>query len=159
MATIGVKRVDHFSYTVGDIERSVEFYGRLGFVPINRYAEAGPHVDRGAAAPNADMDIQLLRHGDDGPVLELIRYRQYPARPAARNFEVGSAHMGFVVDDMAAAYATLSAAGVEFLSAPNTDQYGEQWVYMRDPDGIPVELMQPVPESQRAVQVTQEGVR
>jgi catechol 2,3-dioxygenase-like lactoylglutathione lyase family enzyme len=151
MSTIKVKRVDHFSYTVGDIDRSVAFYTRLGFQPVNRYAEAGPHVDRGAAAPNADMDIQLLRHGDDGPVLELIRYTRYPRLRAARNFEVGSAHMGFVVEDMASAYATLKAAGVEFLSEPNVDQYGEQWVYMRDPDGIPVELMQQAADSQRAV--------
>ena len=64
MTVIDVKRVDHFSYTVGDIERSAGFYARLGFQPVNRYSEAGPHVDIGAATENADMDIQLMRHGD-----------------------------------------------------------------------------------------------
>jgi lactoylglutathione lyase/glyoxylase I family protein len=150
MTIIDVKRVDHFSYTVGDIDRSVEFYARLGFRPINRYSEAGPHVDIGAATENADMDIQLMRHGENGPMLELIRYTRHDANRAARNSEVGSAHMGFVVGDMAAAYEALKAAGVQFLSEPNTDQYGESWVYMRDPDGIPVELMQPSPDSARA---------
>lgn len=150
MTSIDVKRVDHFSYTVGDIDRSTEFYCWFGFRPINRYSEAGPHVDRGAATENADMDIQLLRHGEDGPMLELIRYRRYDANRAARNSEVGSAHLGFVVSDMNAAFEELRARGVEFLSEPNTDQYGEMWVYMRDPDGIPVELMQPSPDSARA---------
>jgi hypothetical protein len=40
---------------------------------------------------------------------------------------------------------------VTFLSAPNTDTYGEFWVYLRDPDGIVVELMQPHTDSTRAV--------
>ncbi len=152
MSAIDVTRVDHFSYTVGNIDRAVAFYTRLGFRPVNRYAEAGPHVDIGAATDHADMDIQLLRHGDAGPLLELIRYTQHDANRAARNSEVGSAHMGFVVADMDAAYETLRADGVEFLSPPNTDQYGEKWVYLRDPDGIPVELMQPSPESTRAIE-------
>lgn len=152
MTAIDVRRVDHFSYTVGDIDRSVAFYVQLGFRPVNRYVEAGSHVDLGAGTERADMDIQVLRHGDDGPMLELIRYTQHATNRAARNSEVGSAHMGFVVTDMDAAYAALRADGVEFLSPPNTDQYGEKWVYMRDPDGIPVELMQPALDSARAVQ-------
>ena len=150
MSAIEVTRVDHFSYTVGDIDRSLAFYARLGFEPVNRYAEAGPHVDRGAATENADMDIQLLRHGAHGTMLELIRYTRHPARRAAANNVVGAAHMAFVVADMDSAYAALVADGVEFLSAPNTDQYGEKWVYMRDPDGIAVELMQPSPDSARS---------
>ena len=152
MSAIDVRGVDHFSYTVGDVDRSVAFYTRLGFRPINRYAEAGPHVDIGAGTERADMDIQLLRHGTEGPMLELIRYTQREANRAARNSEVGSAHMGFVVADMDAAYEVLRAEGVDFLSPPNTDQYGEKWVYMRDPDGIPVELMQPSPDATRAVE-------
>ena len=150
MSAIEVMRVDHFSYTVGDIDRSLAFYAKLGFEPVNRYAEAGPHVDRGAATENADMDIQLLRHGADGVMLELIRYTRHPARRAPRNNVVGAAHIAFVVADMDSAYAALVADGVEFLSEPNTDQYGEKWVYMRDPDGIAVELMQPAPGSARS---------
>ena len=150
MSAIEVRRVDHVSYTVGDVDRSVAFYARLGFEPVNRYAEAGPHVDRGAGTENADMDIQLLRHAVDGLMLELIRYIHHPAERAARNSVVGAAHMGFVVADMDSAYAALVADGVEFLSAPNVDQYGEKWVYMRDPDGIAVELMQPSPDSARS---------
>ena len=59
--------------------------------------------------------------------------------------------MAFVVGDIQSAYEELTADGVEFLSEPNTDLYGEQWVYLRDPDGITVELMQPNADSQRAV--------
>ena len=56
-----------------------------------------------------------------------------------------------MVGDIRAAYEQLTSEGVEFLSAPNTDRYGEMWVYLRDPDGITVELMQPNADSARAV--------
>jgi catechol 2,3-dioxygenase-like lactoylglutathione lyase family enzyme len=64
---------------------------------------------------------------------------------------VGAAHLAFVVGDIQAAYEELTAEGVEFLSEPNTDRYGERWVYFRDPDGITVELMQPNADSRRTV--------
>jgi catechol 2,3-dioxygenase-like lactoylglutathione lyase family enzyme len=150
VSAIEVVAVDHLSYTVGDIDRSRDFYAKLGFEPVNRYQESGPQTDRGAATPNADMDIQLLRHASGNIMLELIRYTRHPAERAARNSVVGAAHLAFVVRDMQSAYAQLRADGVEFLSEPNTDQYGEQWVYLRDPDGIAVELMQPSPDSARS---------
>jgi catechol 2,3-dioxygenase-like lactoylglutathione lyase family enzyme len=151
MSAIEVLRVDHFSFTVGDLDRSVEFYARLGFEPVNRYSEAGPHTDRGTATENADMDIQVLRHRADGVMLELIRYKRYPATRAARNSVVGAGHVAVVVADIDSAYAALVAAGVEALSEPNTDQYGESWVYLRDPDGNAVELMHRPADSKRSV--------
>jgi catechol 2,3-dioxygenase-like lactoylglutathione lyase family enzyme len=43
---------------------------------------------------------------------------------------------------MPSAYDELTQVGVPFVSAPHTDQYGVSWVYMRDPDGNVVELLQ-----------------
>jgi catechol 2,3-dioxygenase-like lactoylglutathione lyase family enzyme len=149
--TLDVKRVDHLSYTVGDIDRSVNFYAKFGFETVNRYTAAGPELDVAAATEHADMDIQLLRRPADGIMLELISYTRHPSDRAARNSEVGAAHLAFVVGDIQVAYEQLLADGVQFLSEPNTDKYGEQWVYLRDPDGITVELMQPNADSARAV--------
>jgi lactoylglutathione lyase len=151
MTTLDVRRVDHVSYTVGDIDRSIDFYAKFGFEPVNRYTAAGAELDIAAATENADMDIQLLRRPADGTTLELISYTRQPSDRAARNSAVGAAHMAFVVGDIHTAYEQLTADGVEFLSTPNTDSYGEKWVYLRDPDGITVELMQPNADSQRAV--------
>jgi catechol 2,3-dioxygenase-like lactoylglutathione lyase family enzyme len=150
MTSLDVKRVDHVSYTVADIDRSAAFYTRFGYEPVNRYGAAGPELDAAVATENADMEIQLLRR-PDGATLELITYVRQPTQRAARNSVVGAAHLAFVVGDIQAAYEELTAEGVEFLSAPNTDRYGEKWVYFRDPDGITVELMQPNAGSQRAV--------
>jgi catechol 2,3-dioxygenase-like lactoylglutathione lyase family enzyme len=148
---VNVQRIDHFSFTVGDIERSAEFYRRFGFVDVKRYISAGPDVDRGADVENADMDILWLRRPEGGPMLELIRYIKHPAGPAGHNSTVGAAHMCFVIDDVFGAHAELMADGVTFLSDPNEDEFGVRWVYLRDPDGNAVELIQePVTEAEHA---------
>lgn len=150
MTNLDVKRLDHVSYTVSDIDRSVAFYAKFGYEPVNRYTASGPELDVAVATENADMEIQVMRRPDGG-MLELVSYILQPSERAARNSVVGAAHLAFIVGDIQAAYEQLTADGVEFLSGPNTDRYGEQWVYFRDPDGITVELMQPNADSQRTV--------
>jgi catechol 2,3-dioxygenase-like lactoylglutathione lyase family enzyme len=60
---------------------------------------------------------------------------------------VGASHLCFLTDDLARDYERLSAAGVSFVSPPvevdtgiNAGGYA---LYLRDPDGIVVELFQP----------------
>jgi len=141
-----VERVDHVSFTVGDVERSMAFYGRFGFEPYKRYISAGPEVDAGADTDRADMDIQWLKHPLGGPMLELIRYVHHPAERSAHNSRVGAAHLCFAIDDVFGAHAELSAGGITFLSDPNEDEFGVRWVYLRDPDGNAVELIQDPPD-------------
>ena len=84
-------------------------------------------------------------------LLELFEYfapeGAHPSRIEPRY--VGTAHLCFVVDDLPAVYEQLRSAGVDtFVSPPasvvdtgiNTGGYG---VYLRDPDGIVVEIFQP----------------
>jgi catechol 2,3-dioxygenase-like lactoylglutathione lyase family enzyme len=139
---VNIERIDHVSFTVGEIERSIAFYSRLGFEPHQRYLAAGAAVDEGTDTERADMEIQWLRHRLGGPMLELIRYTHHPADRAAHNSRVGAAHLCFAVDDVFGAYAELSADGVAFVSDPHEDEFGVRWVYMRDPDGNAVEILQ-----------------
>jgi lactoylglutathione lyase/glyoxylase I family protein len=148
---LDIRRVDHLSYTVGNIDASVAFYSKFGFETVNRYTVDGALIEQAVDVQGADLDIQLLRRPDDGLMLELIEYTAQPSDRAAHNSKVGAAHLAFVVGDIHAAYEALRADGVQFLSAPNIDKYGELWVYLRDPDGIVLELMQPRPDSARAV--------
>ncbi len=137
-----VIRVDHLSFTVGDVERSAGFYARFGFERHKDYVSAGPEVDDGADTPRADMQIRWLRHPTGGPMLELIRYLHHDAGRSAHNSRVGAAHLCFAVDDVRAAHAALAAEGITFLSDPHEDEFGVVWVYLRDPDGNAVELIQ-----------------
>jgi catechol 2,3-dioxygenase-like lactoylglutathione lyase family enzyme len=140
-----VQRIDHVSFTVGELERSIAFYGRFGFEPFKRYVSAGPEVDEGADTPNADMEIVWLRRPGERMMLELIRYLRHPAERSAPNSKVGAAHLCFAIDDVFGAHAQLSAEGIAFLSAPHEDEFGVRWVYLRDPDGNAVELIQDPP--------------
>ena len=140
-----VKRVDHTSFTVADLDRSAEFYRRFGYTDVKRYVSAGPEVDRGAGTDQADMELLWLARPEGGPMLELIRYVEQPAGRSAHNSKVGAAHICFVLDDVFGAHAELSQAGATFLSEPNEDQFGVRWVYLRDPDGNAVELIQEPP--------------
>ena len=137
-----IKNIDHFSFTVGDIEASAAFYARFGFESFKRYISAGADADEGTDTPDAEIDINWLRLPDDGPMLELLRYQNQEVKPARHNSAVGSAHICLRVEDVAAAYAELSEDGVTFLSAPHSDEHGVKWVYMRDPDGNAVELIE-----------------
>jgi catechol 2,3-dioxygenase-like lactoylglutathione lyase family enzyme len=140
-----IKRIDHVSFTVGDIERSAAFYSRLGWEHHKDYLSAGPDVDDGADTPQADMQIRWLRHPVGGPMLELIRYVHHEGGRAAHNSRVGAAHLCFAVDDVRGAHKDLTAEGVEFLSDPHEDEFGVVWVYCRDPDGNAVEILQDPP--------------
>ena len=137
-----VRDIDHMSFTVADIDRSSAFFQQLGFEPDKRYVSAGRDAEEGTDTAGAEIDIGWLRHPQGGPMLELLRYQNRPAGIAAHNSEVGAAHICLRVEDVPSAYEELQAAGVTFVSAPHTDQYGVSWVYMRDPDGNVVELMQ-----------------
>lgn len=144
-----VRRLDHVSFTVGDLSRSVEFYRRFGFEQLKSYRCEGPEVEQGTATRNAVVDIVWLRLVDTSVMLELIRYAGVPTERAALNSEVGAAHLCFAVDDIASSVRELGREGAEFLSRPHEDQFGTRWVYLRDPDGNTVELIQD-PEPSRA---------
>ena len=47
-----VTRVDHVSFTVGELERSAAFYSRFGFESYKRYVSAGADVDEGHLLPS-----------------------------------------------------------------------------------------------------------
>jgi catechol 2,3-dioxygenase-like lactoylglutathione lyase family enzyme len=140
-----IERFDHVSFTVGEIDRSVAFYGRFGYEPSRRLRAQGIEPTGEASTTDVDVDIVWLRRSAGGPMLELVRYVDRPAERARPNSRIGAAHLCFAVSDLVKSYEELTADGVEFLSAPRQDQFGTSWVYMRDPDGNTVELLQDPP--------------
>jgi catechol 2,3-dioxygenase-like lactoylglutathione lyase family enzyme len=140
-----IERFDHVSFTVGEIDRSVAFYGRFGYEPARRLQAQGIMRTGEASTTDVDVDIVWLRRSAGGPMLELVRYVDQPAECARPNSRIGAAHLCFAVSDILGSYGELTADGVEFLSAPRQDQFGTGWVYMRDPDGNTVELLQDPP--------------
>ena len=142
-----ITAVHHVSFTVSDMERSLDFYrGALGFEVLNDRTVAGPFAETVTTLKGVRMRIIHLRGYGQG--LGLIQYLAAAGQPEApRTCDTGSAHLCYVVDDIEAEIARLSELGVRFLSEVMTVEggpnAGNQMVYFLDPDGIPMEFTQP----------------
>jgi catechol 2,3-dioxygenase-like lactoylglutathione lyase family enzyme len=138
-------RHSHFGIAVRDIESSARFYtGAFGFERAEQY-----RIDDGLDAimelEAAAVDILFLRRND--VTLELLRFR-HPApfgerdrRPMNR---YGFTHISFWVDDLEVAMAKVLACGGAVHERTRTVVNATDLLYCTDPDGVRVELMQPL---------------
>jgi catechol 2,3-dioxygenase-like lactoylglutathione lyase family enzyme len=141
---------DHTSFTVSNLERSLDFYQNLlGFALIDLRPEITNQYFRDIIGfPDAVVKGATLAIPGTTHQLELFEYVQ-PRGVAAdiRTNNPGSAHVSYLVDDLKAIYETLKAKGVQFRSPPiDLDEgpnKGGVALYMLDPDGITIELFQP----------------
>jgi lactoylglutathione lyase len=140
----------HTGYTVRDLERSLHFYqDLLGCEVVARQEKQGGYLAAIVGYPDAHVRMAHLRAPVSGHIIELFQYvspaPDLPSGPLEpRN--VGTSHVCFVVSDLASVYERLLAAGVEFFSEPvaidTGVNAGGRSLYLRDPDGIPMELFQ-----------------
>jgi catechol 2,3-dioxygenase-like lactoylglutathione lyase family enzyme len=143
-----ISGLNHTSFTVSSLERSIGFYrDLLGLELEATWERHAPWIGEMTGFKGARLRLAALRVPGTEHVLELIEYEKPRGERLRRaTNDVGSAHIGFVVDDLDAEYGRLRAAGVEFLSAPvrvtDPPAVGARAVYFRDPDGIPLELQE-----------------
>jgi len=151
---MSVRGLFHTGLTVTDLDRSIAFYrDLLGLELVTRWESSQPYLRTVVGFPDAELRIALLRvpamdGGLSGHHLELLEYRQPRGTrgdPATCN--PGNAHVAFVVSDLEATYRHLSGHGVQFKSPPVEITHGRnkgaKAVYLRDPDDITIELVQP----------------
>lgn len=141
----------HFCFTVSNLEKSLAFYQETFGMQVVRVIldRHGDDISRIVALPDARLKIAFLKLPYPGDLqLELIEYVS-PAgqRVDIRVFNVGAAHICFLVDDIDTACAALRQRGVQFKSDPveiavGTNRGGRA-VLFQDPDGIGLELVQP----------------
>ena len=140
----------HFAYSCADADRSIAFYcDNLGMELVaDRVVPGGGYVE--AVTGIAGARVRIVHLQGYGFNLELLEYEEPRGDTRAREpNHAGSAHMAFVVDDCDAVCAELAAKGVPVRSAggrpatvtggPND---GGKCVYLEDPDGNPVELVE-----------------
>ena len=156
----------HFSFTVSDLDRSIEFYrDLLGFELVHTQEQANAYTRRLVGYPDASLRVaQFAVPGQPRGIsthdLELVQYLSPKGEGGSREIcNPGAAHMAMTVDDIHERYERFVAAGVEFVSPPNEITAGVNaggfTCYFRDPDDIVLELLEPPADRlQRGVAAT-----
>jgi len=138
--------IHHVGLTVGDLERSVRFYTTyFGLREIARNELRGRMISAQVDVEGVVIDVALL--AGSNALVELLSYRSPETRPSApRACDPGAAHVCMVVEDLDATYEAMRRDGVALHARPGTLGAGTRMVYVRDPDGIMVEVIQPTQE-------------
>ena len=149
-----ISDIYHIGLTVSDLERSIGFYRDVlglefqGRLTMEDAAAATLFGRKGCRA-----EVAYLKRSDRemAPPVELICFTdQTSEQQTGSLFRTSISEICFYTDDIWKDYRQLKEKGVELLSEPQTfdftaDGFGKSLaVYLKDPDGIILELMQPL---------------
>lgn len=140
----------HTAVTVSDLDRAVDFYqNALGLSIADRFAVGGEAFATAVDQTGASGRFVHLVAGDgtadaaDRVRIELVEFEpEGEPRGADDLVEPGTSHVGFEVDDVDAAVADLPDDAT-LVSEPQTTESGARVVFVRDPEGNLVELLEP----------------
>ena len=139
-------RHHHTALHVTDIERSARFYVEgLGLARLKSWT-SGPYVGELYGRPDVKVKALMLSTGD-GFNLELVQVEDPPPAVNPSQAQPGTAHLAFTDIDLRKVYARMTALGYSALSEPVAPTSGPVagglLIYLLDPDGNRVELIQP----------------
>jgi len=143
--------VQHTGLTVSNLERSVDFYVRiLGCTLIMAQEKTGGYLAEIVGYPGASVKMAHLSDPAGHHVIELFEYVTPEVLPAdLEPRRIGNAHLCFMVSDLDQVYSAIQNEGITFISGPVAVDTGANaggaGLYLRDPDGITMELFQPAP--------------
>lgn len=142
---MAVLRFGHLGICVSSLARSVPFYrDLLGFRPLTKAEVRGADADKLLGLAGVDQTTVFVER--DGVRLALFEFRSprpTGGKPRAMN-ELGMAAIMLRVDDLDATLAKMREAGVRVLDETRTDYpaYGSRLVFLADPDGTLIELVE-----------------
>jgi len=120
--------LDHVAITVKNLNRSIEFYTKLGFSVVRR-------------AETTTLNIAFV--GSGLARLELFELRKEAAKEVSqpKDNEIGVKHIAFHVDDIEGVVEELKKKGVEFTT--EIMKTGRRTsIFFKDPDGTILQLIQ-----------------
>jgi glyoxylase I family protein len=140
---------DHTGITVRNLERSLAFWRDvLGLELSHTPHHTGKLASEVTGVPGAEIKIAVLKgYGHKIELLEYVLPNDRKEDVDLRPCDVGHVHVAFVVDDLDAMLKKIAASGWKAPGSPQTltagPNAGKRVVYVRDPDGTTIELMQP----------------
>ncbi len=138
-----IKGFHHPGIGVHDMEVSLRFYrDLLGLEVMSDVEFEGAVLDDITGLENAKVRIVALKCGEDE--VELFQYYKPASSSFSKDYrqcDGGIIHVALLVDNLMELYEKLKEHGVASNSKPY-NLGGGLCVYMRDPDGITIELME-----------------
>ncbi len=139
-------QLSHLGLCVSDLERSLRFWcDGLGFERAERYdldSEVMHGLEQALEVGGRTLvTSQFIRSGS--LAIELLAFTEpgVSGRPSSSRATLGFTHLAFHVDDLAAAVDRLVACGGTVVEG-TSQQLGIEVVFIADPDGVRVELLQ-----------------
>ena len=128
LSSEAVSELIHTCYRVLDVDRSVDFYERLGFEEMARkpIRDEATNVFMGMPGDGARLEL-TFNHGQDQP------------------YEIGTGygHIALAVDDLDRTLDRLSQQGIEPEKPPyQVSDGGSRLCFVQDPDGYRIELVE-----------------
>lgn len=129
-----IQKINHVSINVRDMQRSLDFYGRILGLKQQQTVDCG------------EFDITYFAL-PDGSRLELFDYHGKNPSADRPESEVGLRHLAFEVADVAAHEAELRARGVT-ITLPTCDlpNLGARVMLFLDPNEVVLEFCEPLEE-------------
>lgn len=125
----------HVAFRVNDLDRSLEFYRKLGFPEFLRLTQEDGRPWIAYLRITDELYLELFPGGDGGQ--------------AAGPSRTGVNHLCLTTDDIEATAAHLEAVGIE-ASAPLVPNRrgvdGNRGMWVTDPDGNRIEIMEMAPD-------------
>jgi lactoylglutathione lyase len=117
----------HTCYRIGDIDRSVAFYEKLGFEERARMPIRDEAINVFMGLPGEDPRLELTyNHGVD-----------------SYDLGTGYNHIAVAVDDLDGTLEQLAQDGIEPEKPPySVREGGSRLCFVRDPDGYRIELIE-----------------
>jgi catechol 2,3-dioxygenase-like lactoylglutathione lyase family enzyme len=138
----------HVGFTVSDLDRSIDWYSTLlAAEPLVRETATARYMGEMLGYPDCQLEYAYFALPGEAK-LELLQYLEPPPDTVSlETYNVGNGHLCLIVDDIHAEFDRLrtiatfrSSAPVEIDAGPNRGGWS---VYLRDPDGITIQLFQP----------------
>ncbi len=143
MVELAGLNVSHVGICVSDLGSSLRFYCEgLGFSPAETHGIGNEFADTLEVPRDVVLTSQFIRR--EGLAIELLHYESpgTHGRPSESRNQLGITHLSFWVDDLDAAERRLVESGGRVIEGTRTTGEGIRLLFLADPDGTRVELMQ-----------------
>ncbi len=124
--SIQLQKPDYLIVYVSDMQRSTAFYRDILGLPLKFASPGWTEFNTGATT----IAMHTVNETAQSPA-------QLKGMPPA-----GQAQLGFMVDDLQAAYESLKGRGVHFSLPPQKQTSGATLAVLHDPDGLGITLQQ-----------------